>query len=182
MKFSQSTLCTFVCGAGLALSTAAHAFSNFQVGNGKNEVAAICQSLPFETDKDQCFANLRTANYFDIDAVSICKTFSFTDDKIRCISTIKDKYYEPYETRFCANKNFTDERMTCLATNGKPFTGGGSVDAARVRAYVNSALSDLRSGNTFSAQRTLEDLLRELDGGGRPSLLMRGQGLEFNRR
>lgn len=87
----------------------------------RNDAAAICSKLPFESDRDACISTISKYSYFDRGAIEICKSMSFGSDAVSCVAAIGDKSYEEYEIQNCGRKAFGSDKAECLRTSGSRF-------------------------------------------------------------
>lgn len=89
---------------------------------GRQEASEICKSFTFDSDRNQCIAEIGKHNYYEQNAINVCKTFTFDSDKQACVKAISDKSYEAYETDNCARSTFDSDKLKCLNDNGRPVT------------------------------------------------------------
>lgn len=138
---------------------------NTQAIDGKREAFALCQSLYYSSEKDQCSLIVTRSNYFESSAVSICGSLYYTSEKINCVGIIADKFYEDYEASACNSKYYTSEKLTCLKTFGKDYNDyPGDGDAIRLAIkQLRLARSYIASGDYRRADNLIKVLIERLE-------------------
>jgi len=99
------------------------------------EALALCDSMLFAADKNQCLANIKFGK-FDSAAIKICARFKghFASDINRCLLTIKDVKFDDKNALASCNKyNYSNDIIECLRIVGiKPPPPPGSEPVPQV--------------------------------------------------
>lgn len=142
----------------ILLTLALLSFNAFS-GDRNTAYNVICKPMAFESDRNQCVAQIRPYNYFDDRALSICAGFAFNNVKMECLSYIADKYYAAYEIDTCRNTTFDSEKLACLRNNGNHGGNQGCIPRREVLDQLRSAQYDLRNGNYGTVDKRLTYLI-----------------------
>lgn len=151
----------FFLGSMASVAQAQSCFSQ----DGKSSAASMCMSMSFSSDQDNCMAVVRSAAYFDQNAVPICKGLSFVSDQMTCLGDIKQKSFLSYEITFCSNKSFTSDKLSCLSSSGtvcQNVSPQPPVDLGQIRLEIQDALYSLRNNNPSQTDNDLVDVLNRL--------------------
>lgn len=102
--------------------------------DGRDQAAALCGRLPFDSDKNSCLQQVSRARYIERGAAEVCAKLSFNDSIPDCLSAIADKAYLRAETDVCGRESFDDDKVQCLRNGGRPEWGNYPSDDHREEA------------------------------------------------
>jgi len=102
--------------------------------DGHEDAARLCGRLPFDSDKNDCLAQVSRAGYVERAAAGVCSAMSFTSDIRPCLEAISDKAYLNAEIDACSRESFDDGKISCLRSAGRPAWGPQPGGAGREEA------------------------------------------------
>ena len=130
----------------------------------EEQVIGLCGSLSFDSNKQACL-KVVTGNEFDTEALDLCKGISFDSNKIECLTVIANKGYSPAVVGLCKQSSFDSNKISCLKS-AQTFPlypdDDQSCSMRQVKRDVRDALKALRRGDSYSAERILQDVLNDL--------------------
>lgn len=130
----------------------------------EDDVIGVCGAMAFDSNKQACL-KVVSGNEFDDEALSLCKSLGFDSSKIECLKVIVNKGYSPAVVRLCKQSTFDSNKVSCLqSAQTVPLypDDGHSCSMRQVKRDVRDALKAIRQGDSYSAERILQDLLRDL--------------------
>ena len=128
-------------------------------GDRTSAYEAICRHFAFESERDQCAAQIRPYNYFEDAALEICTTFSFNSTKMECLRNIGGKQYEPFEIERCRDTPFDSGKLSCLRNSGTPYNNQTCLPRQEILSQLQAAQVELRSGQTGTVDKRLTYLI-----------------------
>ncbi len=165
---------TMLFAMTLALAgPAAAQYAPTQQTDGRNEAAAACGQLTFDSDRAKCIAVVNQGKFFDVAAANACGELSFGSDAVDCMKAITDKVYLPAEVTTCGGMSFSSDAVKCFKNGGKPVVFGPPQPPYDPRPGVDSYIleslkrlqSKLEQGNIPGALVELGFLMKFVEEG-----------------
>lgn len=137
---------------------------------GQNEAAAVCGKATFSSDVDRCMRIVRSATFFDVNAVNACGGMTFSNEFADCIDAVKDRDYLPAEVKACSSRSFGSEKVSCFKSSGAAHVDTPVYEPRpNTDQYILDSLkrieSQIRGGKIPGALSDLAKLIRFVSDG-----------------
>jgi hypothetical protein len=137
---------------------------------GRQEASAICTSMSFDSNRNQCISDLARYDYFEQGAIDICRGLSFDSGKNECVKVIGNKSYEAYEIDNCKKSSFDSTKTDCLKNSGRvatpvpppPPPGYGSCSTAQTILQLQNIDRSVYMGRNNDARIQINELISRL--------------------